>query len=86
MKFWNEYFQTWGNITKTMIAPELNLAVELAMSMAQPGDVILFSPGFPPENATHGTIENRSQDFRRCIREIQKMFQIRKSLKPPPWP
>lgn len=75
-----QLFKTWQALIKAFMAPELNNAVELAVSIAKKEDVVLFSPGLPPEKNTHGSIQNRGNDFRRCVHEIQEIVEIRKSL------
>jgi len=65
--------EKWSWLSLCFTSQELKQAIEQAYHAARPRDVVLFSPGIPPEADVHGTCANRAADFRQRIRELQEL-------------
>lgn len=69
-----ELAESWKDLAQVFTGQEIKDAMEKVRHFAKPGDVVLFSPGLPPEASVHGTCENRADDFRCRLAELRDLL------------
>ncbi len=68
-----KFYEKWGDKTETFLVTSLKDAVMLASQKAEKSNCVLFSPASRPEPHIHASVQNRGNEFKRLVKEVEKI-------------